>query len=141
MLHIRLVFEKMNLPPVLDTGRLILSNPIGVIMSTNLKDELQIKFRNVFLFETCLLIIAIGHSNKSDNFKIIDKISIYDIRSVKRSNGDNMNKYFKLIFCIICFGIISKPPFKNTNISLLFTKKFKNFPKTNNNDPKNTLKK
>jgi hypothetical protein len=98
MLNIKLIFDKMNLSPVLDSGRLILSNVIGVITSTNLKDELQIKFRNVFLFETCLLIIAMGHSNKPDNFKIIDKISIYDIGSVKRSKGENINKYYKLIY-------------------------------------------
>jgi hypothetical protein len=86
--YIKLMFEKHNMSPVLDSGRLRLNEVIGVVFSKNSNDCPRglLKYRHVFLFETCLLIVDPKHK------KIIEKISIYDITCAKRPTCDSLKR-------------------------------------------------
>lgn len=86
--NIKVMFEKLNMSPVLDSGRLRLNEVIGVVFSKNSNDCPRgvLKYRSVYLFETCLLIVD------PKGKKIIEKISIYDIICAKRSASDSLKR-------------------------------------------------
>jgi hypothetical protein len=83
------MFEKLNLPPELDSGRLRLNEVIGVAMFTNANDKRRIIFRSVFLFETSMLIVASRNKQIFDKFEVIEKISIYNLKCAKRDTLQN----------------------------------------------------
>ena len=89
--NIQTVFRKLNLPPELDSGRLRLSEIIGVAMFTNANESRRVLFRSVFLFETCLLILTNKYRQIFDKWDVVGKFSIYDIRCAKRC-GENLKK-------------------------------------------------
>jgi hypothetical protein len=83
------MFGKLNLSPELDSGRLRLNDVIGVAMFTHADDKRRIVYKSVFLFETCMLIVASRNRQIFDKFEVVEKISIYNLKCAKRETLQN----------------------------------------------------